>query len=79
MSQAQQLTFDFKEYFRLDEELLTPIEMARKLRISTKTLARKRLAGEIAFVEISPRTFRYPKQDGVEYLESRYRRNDWLN
>lgn len=70
---------DFNAMFAGDDDLLTPEEVANKIRVSRKTVARKRLAGEFEFVEISPRIFRYPKKSIAAYLNSRYQKNSYLN
>jgi len=79
VQQATQLQFDFEALYAAEEELLRPEEVARILTISSKTVARKRLSGELAYIQISGTRFRYLKRDVLNLLKSRYKKDDYLN
>jgi excisionase family DNA binding protein len=79
VQQATQLQFDFEALCALEEPILRPEEVARILTISSRTVARIRLSGGLPYIQVGNKRFRYLKKDVLDYLKSRYRKDDWLN
>ncbi len=52
------------------DELLRPVEVARKLRVDARTLANYRRDGRIRYYQLSPRTFRYHPGDVDAFIKS---------
>ncbi|TAL31569.1 MAG: DNA-binding protein [Spirochaetes bacterium] len=52
------------------DDLLRPVEVAVKLKISSRTLANYRRIGRIKFYQLSQRTFRYHPLDVELFIES---------
>ncbi len=55
---------------RHDEDLLTPAEVARKLKISVSTLRRYRESGKLPYKQLTSRTYRYPERDVQAFIDS---------
>lgn len=51
--------------------LLTPVEAAKKLRVSTKTLARLRGRGNLPYVMLTGQTIRYKEEDLTAFIDGR--------
>ena len=57
-------------------DLLTADQAAARLNISERTLRKLRQSGEIAYIALTDRLFRYTAEDCDEYVASRRRINN---
>ena len=55
------------------EVLLTQDDVAKIWKVCPKTVYRRRLAGDIPYVQISPRSIRYRIEDVLRYIEEHQR------
>lgn len=57
-------------------ELLTADQAAARLNMSERTLRKLRQSGEIAYIALTDRMFRYTPEDCDNYLAARRRKDD---
>ena len=52
-----------------EDNLLTPAEVSRKLKVSVSTLRRYRESGRLPYKQLTSRTFRYPESEVQAFID----------